>query len=369
MRWHSEQVASREELSNAIIDSLSENIAVLNKDGRILAVNRAWTEFARANNNGGLHGVDVETNYLDVCARAARENIPGSNVALTGIQRVMQGETVTFEMEYPGHSPGEERWFLMKVTPLRSEPGEVVVAHTDITEKKKAELRILRYQQELNDVTSRLIFAQENERNRLARELHDDYSQRLAALGMHLASVMEMTPDQAIRAGLTASLISLAGIATDLHQFARQLHSAILEDLGLAAALKTEVELLRKTARLSVQLSMHGDLDQIPTEVANCLYRIAQESLRNVVAHAEVKYARLHLRASPSEVYLMVRDRGVGFDRAACKRKGGLGLTSMEERVRLLNGFLKVNSQPGKGVRLEVRIPLSNGEGSPEQRL
>src|SRR5258707_2313592 len=103
MRWHSEQVASREELANAIIDSLSDNIAVLNKDGRILAVNRAWTEFARANNNGGLHGVDVETNYLDVCARAARENIPGSNGALTGIQRVMQGETVTFEMEYTCH--------------------------------------------------------------------------------------------------------------------------------------------------------------------------------------------------------------------------------------------------------------------------
>src|SRR5260370_7719347 len=130
---------------------------------------------------------------------------------------------------------------------------------------------------------------------------------------MHLASVMEMTPDQAIRQGLTASLISLAGIATDLHQFARQLHSAILEDLGLAAALKTEVELLRKTARLSVQLSMHGDLDQIPKEVANCLYRIAQESLRNVVAHAELKYAPLHLRASPSEPFLIVRHRAVRF--------------------------------------------------------
>ena len=212
---------------------------------------------------------------------------------------------------------------------------------------------------EARHLAGRLLSAQEDESRRLARELHDDLSQRLAATAIETGKLeQQAAASSESRARLCDLKNSLVAIADDVHQISRQIHPAILDDLGLEDALRSECNGFGERHGYAVHFRC-GDLpEELPKDVALCLYRIVQEALRNVATHAMTDTVEVVLNADPEFAYLEVRDSGCGFDPSAVRGKPGLGLASMKERVRLVEGELTVSSEPEKGTSIEVRIPL-----------
>ncbi len=204
------------------------------------------------------------------------------------------------------------------------------------------------------------ILGQEAERQRLARELHDVLSQKLAGVGIELSLLGQHPPSSsvALRKSLQCLGEQINELAGDVHRMSRRLHPAIVQDLGLVAALESECEAFSRQRGLPVKLFAPERPMTIPSEISLCLYRVAQECLRNIARHAGEARVTVTLSANAREVGLCVQDTGKGFRPEMHARKGGIGLVSMEERVGLVNGRFSVVSQPGEGARVEVRIPL-----------
>jgi signal transduction histidine kinase len=224
----------------------------------------------------------------------------------------------------------------------------------DETERKRAE-------DELRDLSQRLIRAQEDERALLARELHDDVTQRLAVLAIDVGRAELAAPGGAQAETMRTIREGLVRLSEDIHSLAYQLHPSVLEELGLAEALRTECE--RTGRRGGVQLSL--ELDPLPAVVprdaALCLFRVAQEALNNAIRHAGAGTASVVLRQMDDGLVLAVRDDGVGFDPARPKQGRSLGLASMRERLRLVNGTLDVESAPGRGTAVVAWVPVEGG--------
>lgn len=208
-------------------------------------------------------------------------------------------------------------------------------------------------------LSGRLLTAQEDERRHLAREMHDDLSQRLAVSAVQAGKIEQQAADSPLaRQALTQLRESLVGLSEDVHRLSRQLHPAILEDLGLADALRTECEAFARREKIAVDFQCHDLPSTLPKDAGICCYRIAQESLRNIVKHSGTSRALVNLASDDELLYLEVRDFGRGFEPEKTQSRPGIGLASMEERVRLVGGQLMVLSRPGRGTTVSVRIPL-----------
>ncbi|OFW25565.1 MAG: hypothetical protein A3H27_01405 [Acidobacteria bacterium RIFCSPLOWO2_02_FULL_59_13] len=217
-----------------------------------------------------------------------------------------------------------------------------------------------RSHQELRALSSRLISAKEEESKRLARELHDVFSQKLAVLGMEVSALQQhvsLPPSLTDRLGLMGD--EIGRLAHDVHQLSRQLHPSILDDLGLTTTLRAECAAFSKQHGIPAEFAPHNVPESLPSDISLSLYRIAQESLWNAAKHAEAQQILVTLTGTGKEIVLAIDDDGNGFDLEQVRGKGGLGLVSMEERVRLVNGRLSVTSEPGKGTSVEVSVPLS----------
>jgi signal transduction histidine kinase len=212
----------------------------------------------------------------------------------------------------------------------------------------------------LRKLAAKLLHAQEEERRRIAREMHDDWTQRLALLGIDVAKLEKHlgTPETALPL-LRTMQEHLVGLSEDVHALSRQLHPAILDDLGLVEALRSECASLSHREGIAVVYRPQEVPTTLPKDVALCVYRIAQEALRNLAKHAAVNEAWVTLDATGPELVLRVQDRGVGFDPAGGHLQPGLGLSSMEERARLIQAKLSVTSAPGRGTTVEVCVPLT----------
>jgi signal transduction histidine kinase len=208
----------------------------------------------------------------------------------------------------------------------------------------------------------RLVLAQEEERRRIARELHDDLTQRLAVLAIE-ARELEQVPgrgeDVAERAGGIRE--QLVALSERVHTLSRQLHPSILDHLGLVDALRSECLSLRRRDGLTVNYHAQNVPPDLSPDMALCFYRVAQEALRNVARHARCSEVSVRLVPNEQEMVLCVQDGGVGFDPAGGTGKTGLGLESNRERARLIQARLVVRSRPGKGTRVTLRVPLQRG--------
>jgi PAS domain S-box-containing protein len=228
----------------------------------------------------------------------------------------------------------------------------------DITERKLAEAA-------LAGVSGRLIEAQEQERSRIARELHDDIGQRLAMLAIELAQLHQDPTDLAkVRSRIGELHAQASEIATDIQSLSRDLHSTKLEYLGLVAAMRDLCRELGEQTEVSVDFKSQDLSGPLPPNISLCLFRVLQESLLNAVKHSGTRHVEVVLRETPDEIHLAVSDRGVGFDSEAAKDGRGLGLVSMEERLRLLKGTLSIKSQPRHGTTIQARVPLRSVSGS-----
>ena len=213
----------------------------------------------------------------------------------------------------------------------------------------------------LRDLSRRLIQAQEKERALLARELHDDLTQRLAVLAIDVGKAELAAPDVAQAESMRAVREGLVTLSEDVHSLAYQLHPSVLEELGLADALRAECERLGRQARVDFSAKLAPMPDGFGRDAALCLFRVAQEALTNVVRHSRARTATLDLRPLDGGLLLSVRDDGVGFDRAGNGNGRSLGLASMRERVELVHGTLEVESAPGHGTSVVAWVPADGG--------
>jgi signal transduction histidine kinase len=244
------------------------------------------------------------------------------------------------------------------------EGGEILSVVRDVTEARRALEELHRNQvaleashRQVQELAGRLIVAQEAERRHIARELHDDISQRLALLATeldrlgHSASSKETTRQLEHLSRLTAE------IASGVHRLSYRLHPALLEAIGLAAAIEGFCRELSSRSAIEIEFS-HQDVPMaVAPDVGLGLFRIVQEALHNVVKHSGANYAAVHLSGLGDRLELRIADEGVGFT-VGHSQTAGLGLVSMRERVTLLNGELVIHSAPGAGTRIEVRAPL-----------
>jgi signal transduction histidine kinase len=202
--------------------------------------------------------------------------------------------------------------------------------------------------------------AQEEERKAIARELHDDFSQRLARLAID-ASRIEYAAAVPVDGGKPAGGAmreELTRLSEDVHALAYQLHPSTLDDLGLVEALRTEAERFSRLESIPVSLDVRNGGPSPSRETALCLYRIAQEGLRNVARHARAKKVQLSCEPSRGGLLLRLADDGVGFETDRRLERPSLGLASMRERVETLGGHLSLRSTPGRGTEIAVWAPL-----------
>jgi PAS domain S-box-containing protein len=252
------------------------------------------------------------------------------------------------------HPTRGSRWMQHEARVSRRDAaGRAVMAYgviLDITERKRID-------EELHDLSRRLIGAQEEDRALLARELHDDISQRLAVLAIEAGRAEQATPDEAPTEALRAIREGLTTVSDDIHSLAYQLHPSVLEELGLVEALQAECERRDRQSGIDISLDLHPVPAVLGGDEALCVFRVAQEALSNVVGHADARSAMLTLRQMGDGLLLAVSDSGVGFDLDSPGRKRSLGLASMRERIRLVNGTLDIESAPGHGTTVVAWVP------------
>jgi two-component system NarL family sensor kinase len=241
---------------------------------------------------------------------------------------------------------------------LSGRPVHAVAVIQDITKGKLAEESLLQAHHDLKELAARLIAAQEEERARIARELHDGTSQLVAALSLDVTNIRDSLPEGSIKAsrGLNKLKQRIFHLAGNVRELSHELHPAVLEHAGLVAALQSFCTEFRNREKIKVALKI-GTVPRLKNpQAALSLYRIVQEGLQNIRKHSRVKEAEVELSSVKNRLLLHVRDKGAGFD-AEAARSSGLGLTSIQERVRLLGGKLKITSAPGRGTELLIEVP------------
>jgi len=225
---------------------------------------------------------------------------------------------------------------------------EFLGAVTDITERKRAE-------QALSRMTRKLVEAQEQERARIARELHDDINQRLAMLAIELEQLQDNHSDVTSR--LHELRKQVIEISNGVQALSHDLHSSNLEYLGVVAGMRGWCN--EFGGRQKLQVDFKSDVASVlPAQVGLSLFRVLQEALHNAVKHSGVRRFEVQLREDFGEIHLVISDSGRGFDVQAALQGKGLGLTSMRERVRLVNGTIAIESKPMGGTTIHVRVPI-----------
>ena len=262
-------------------------------------------------------------------------------------------------------SDGTYRWMFDVASPRINGDGSFggfIGSAIDTTDQKLA-------QQALEKVSGQLIEAQEKERSRIARELHDDICQRLALLSMELEQANRSSDESPASTKMSLEEIRkhCSEIAGDVQSLSHQLHSSKLDYLGIVAAIRGFCDEFSRQHEISIEFSERNVPTDLPKDVSLCLFRVAQEALHNAVKHSGVSQFAVELLGTDDAVELVVSDAGTGFDVETVKKKLGLGLLSMQERVHLVHGTFSVKSQPWQGTKILAVVPLvAEKESSPD---
>jgi signal transduction histidine kinase len=211
-----------------------------------------------------------------------------------------------------------------------------------------------------DNLTSMLVQVQEAERARIARELHVDLNQQLAVLSLSLSQIKnKVLESKSITVtDITALQEKVHEIANDIRSISHGLHPGIISRTGLEAVVRHDCSEFSDRSGVDIQLVATGDINSVPAEIALCVYRVFQESLHNIRTHAHAKKVKVCLIRTQNHLELIVEDNGQGFDQREAKSRGGLGLLSMDERVRLIRGHIKIQTHPFSGTKVRLQIPI-----------
>lgn len=350
------------ERMSTILNTLPANIALLDAGGTIVEVNDAWRNFADANGFiGSKHGVG--DNYIEISKAASGDDKIDGEAVAKGINAVIQKSAKEFVFEYPCHSPVVKRWFRMVVTPLPDkEYAGAVVMHIDISELRRLEHeRLTSKMNEQKKVTQAMLQAQEKERNQLGRELHDNISQLLAAIKMKLGFGLS-NYDKGISI-FTECIGHVQEAMTETRNLSHRMVMPRFEEHGFENALKYLAGNYANKDRVVSMEIIKLQENKISAGIKESLYRIVQEQLHNIDKYAAATDVNVKLNTQANQVTLTIEDNGVGFN-VKQKRKG-IGLTNVMNRAESYNGSAKIISEPGKGCKLIVEIPIKEKKESP----
>ena len=338
-----------EERFRVMADSAPALVWMCDEHGKITYLNERWIAYA---------GPDPDAGYGDTWLTFIHPD-DVKNV-LSDLWKALKDQK-SFSKEYRLHrSDGVYRWMFDVASPRFNGDGTFagfIGSAIDVTDQKLA-------QQALEQVSGRLIEAQEKERTRIARDLHDDICQRLALLSMELEQAKR---DSTGRVSATKNLEDIrqhcCEIAEDVQSLSHQLHSSKLDYLGIVAAIEGFCREVAKQHNVTVDFAESNVPQCMAKDVSLCLFRVAQESLHNAIKYSGTDQFKVHLSATADQVRLEVTDAGAGFDLEETKKNRGLGLVSMQERVHLVHGRLAVESKPGMGTKVIAAVPLADENG------
>jgi signal transduction histidine kinase len=251
-------------------------------------------------------------------------------------------------------------WLHNLATVLRvdNQPKTIRGFSIDVTKSKQTEAA-------LRDLGGRLINAQEDERRRIARELHDDLNQRMALLSIGLEQLGKVKTPMDLRDRLLCLQSQAQEISADIHRLSYRLHPSKLDHLGLAAAVRSLCQEISARGNPQIDLREHGFPANLPKDVTLCVFRIVQEALRNCAKHSGAATAHVILENTGEEIRLSVSDEGCGFETESEAMKSGLGFTSMQERLRTVGGEMEIHSRPMQGTVIDVSVPITRGVKTP----
>ncbi len=239
----------------------------------------------------------------------------------------------------------------------------IIALIINLQQRKKAEVALRESRQDLRTLAGRLISAQEEELSRLSREFHDDIAQRLAAVAIE-SGTLELRSqhiDDTVLDKIRYIKEQLITLSEDVSTISRQIHPAILKDLGLVRAINSQCVRFSDREGIDVDFQAQDVPDTVPKGIALCLYRIIQESLRNIAKHSQATRVEISLKGQDERILLHIIDDGAGFVPREARRTPGIGLASMRERVEYVNGQFEVRSDPGMGTMIEVSVPMTKG--------
>jgi signal transduction histidine kinase len=255
------------------------------------------------------------------------------------------------------------RWYVVgAASALLVQSGLIGGLLVQRAQRRRAQARLAESMTQIQTLAGRLITAQEEERRRIARELHDDVGQRVASLAIGLSGLKRRLPDAegAVRDELSQLQQQTLSLSKDLRNLSHELHPGALEHVGLIEALRGRCDAVSAEPGIPVRLDVDDGWADVSDDVARCLYRVAQEGLRNIVKHAHATRAQLSLARRDGQVVMRIHDDGRGFEPGAAAERRGLGLVSMGERVRMLGGQLEVQASPNAGTILVVTLPAGD---------
>jgi len=366
LRRSQQQLMDARDFAKSVVESVPVPILVLNDDCTIRTENSAFRELVHMPNTElAGHSLPDLANML--WGFDMREK-------LEGLLQGKPGDNVEFEHEW---SNAQNRTLLFTGQALSTDGSHVVLLMIeDISQRREAEKliarekhalesevataaqRLNRTQDELRGLTAHLITVQEEERQRVARELHDDISQRLSLIEIAIQEIDAGDRTQAALERLVAVREQVHVLNDDVRGLSHRLHPAILNDLGLAAALKALIVEFGERYDMPVTFATQNLPDSIGQVASTALYRITQEALRNVAKHAGKTYVKVTLEGTANQLQLKIMDFGIGFDHDAELPSTGLGMISMQERARLAGGAVDVQSSLGQGTVITVEVPL-----------
>jgi PAS domain S-box-containing protein len=340
---------SREELLKIFVKHVPAAVAMLDRDMRYLQVSDRWCS-------------DFSLDSSAMLGRSHYEIFPDMPERWKEIhRRGLAGETLRAE-EDRWDREGGTTWLRWEIRPWQSldgVPGGILIFSEDITHRKNAEEALL-------GMSRKLIEAHEQERTRIGRDLHDDVVQRLVMLAIELGGVQQDVPDvvSELRTRIGALRDQTTQITNDVQLLSHELHSSKLKYLGIVGAAKNFSKEFSERQNVEIDFQSHDLPTALPDDLSLSLFRVLQEALRNATKHSGVKRFEVRLWGSTEEIHLTVSDLGAGFNTETALRSTGLGLTSMQERLRLVGGELSINSQPKGGTTVHARVPFDSSSDS-----
>ena len=335
---------AREDLLSSFVKNVPVGVAMFDRDMRCIQVSDRWcTDYAM--DSSQILGRSHYEVYPDIPERWKVMH-----------RRGLEGETLRAD-EDKWEREGETRWVHWEIRPWRNVDGSlggILIFGEDITRRKQTE-------QALSRVNQKLIQAQEQERSRIARELHDDISQRIAMLAVHLDMLHHVVPstESKVMEGITEARRQVELLGTDIGELSYRLHSPKLEHLGLEAAMSSFCSELSDQQKVEIGFHAEKVSRDLPEDTSLCLFRVMQEALQNAVKHSGSRHFEVSVVGGAREIELSVHDSGKGFEPEEAIKGHGLGLTSMRERLKLINGELSIESALRHGTTVRARVPRS----------
>ena len=338
------ELQAREELLKIFVKNVPAGVVMLDREMRYLQVSDRWC---------ADYGVEAS----QILGRSHYEALPDMPDRWKEIhRRALDGETFRADQDRWDRKSGPT-WVRWEVRPWRNldgKPGGILIFAEEITRRKQAE-------EALASVSHKLIEAQEKERTRIARELHDDINQQIALAAVELDGLQRSNPNLDSEAGrrMKALVKRISDIGMEVQAISHRLHSSKLEILGVVSACRSFCREVAELNKVTVDFIEEGVPRGVPEDVSLCLFRILQESLNNAIKHSGTDQFEVRLGAVSDEIQLTVRDCGVGFDAPAALSGHGLGLISMRERASLVKGTISITSKPMAGTEITLRVPIA----------